>query len=494
MNKTIKIGIIQNEPITADLSRNLRQIVQGYRECLDHGAKFIIAPAHALCGPGVKDLADRTSFLQQTESALEVLAQELGNTPLLLAAYAPLPGLLVPGSADDEDFADAPDFWYDTPTNGVLVPYLLENDCVTELENADVVEIEGMQVYVDVHADEVVIDDLEPDLIVHLDSSAWHAKAVQEEEERHRWEADTNGVPVVTIHPVATAGSSLYGGGSAIYMPGGTTQARLPLFEAAARVVNLSAPATAKALPLAEEVLALALERGIRDTVHQNGYIGVCIPLDDPHSTLLSVLCAEALGAKNVHGITFEGQCANTEQLNIKIKTLSQIELPEELTQELGDTVGDVLSSRVRNTILSTYADKFGLMPLCDITRHDIMMNNFVLFGNAGGYLAPLGNLYEMDTYLLSKYFSEKYDGLFGTLKEPNHPEQDRIIHELADNNISAGTLLLDHVCPFTEDEVRLVQRRIIASAQKRTQIPTVLHIDREQERIDLPAHHRLND
>lgn len=494
MNNHIKIGIIQNEPITADLSRNLRQIVQGYRECLDHGANLIIAPSHALCGAGLQDLADRTSFLQQTESALEVLAQELGSTPLILAAYAPMPGFLMPGNTDGDDIADEPEWWYDNPTNGILVPYILEHDTVTELENADIVDINGLQVYVDVNEEEVVIDDMEPDIIVHLPSTSWHAKAAEGDEERHSWEANVNGVPVVTVHPVATADGSLYGGGSAIYCPGGRTLARLPFFEAAARVINLSAKPTAKALPMDEEVISLALERGIRDSVYQNGYIGVCIPMDEPHSNLLATLCAEALGASNVHGISFKGNTTGAEVLKIKIKTLNEINLSADLLNELGGTVSDILSSRISNTILTTYADRFGLMPLCAITRHDLMMNNFVLFGNAGGYLAPLGNLYEIDAYLLSKYFSEKYDGLFGTLKTPERPEQDRIIHELADNNISAGALLHDHVCPFSEDDVRMVQRRIIASAQKRTQVPMVLHIDSEKERKNLPAHHRLND
>ena len=75
MSKKLKIGLIQNDPITADLSRNLRQIVQGYRECLEHGADIVVASAHALCGAGVKDLAKRISFLQQTEDAIETLGR-----------------------------------------------------------------------------------------------------------------------------------------------------------------------------------------------------------------------------------------------------------------------------------------------------------------------------------------------------------------------------------------------------------------------------------
>lgn len=493
MSTKLKIGIIQNTPITADLSNNLRQIVQGYRECLDHNADLVIAPAYALCGAGVKDLANRTSFLQQTAAALDVLAQELGSTPLLLAAYAPMPSLLLPGE-DDSEVMEEPELWYDTPKVGILVPYLLENDGVTELQNAEIIDINGLQVYVDVNDDEILLDEEEADVIVHLATGSWHANSAHTDEELRRWEAKSNNCPVVCVHPVTTADEILYGGGSGIYLPGNITHTRLPFFEACAKVASLNAKGTAKALPGNEEILSQALEQGIRDTMRFNGYVGVCLSLDEPNSVLLAALCAEAVGASNVHGISFTQNSHQTELLNINIKHFNDIEISADLQAEFNGTMGNVLNARLRTTILTTYADRYGLLPLSNISRHDVMMNNFVLYGNAGGYLAPLGNMYEMDIYMLSTYFNEKYDGLFGILKEPDHPEQDRIIHELQDRNISAGTLLHDHVCPFSEEEVRYVQRRIISSAQKRSQLPMVLRIDNEDERNDFPSHHRLND
>ena len=45
-----KIGIIQTDTLPGDFPNNLRAIVQGYRECLDHGAELVLAPAYALCG------------------------------------------------------------------------------------------------------------------------------------------------------------------------------------------------------------------------------------------------------------------------------------------------------------------------------------------------------------------------------------------------------------------------------------------------------------
>lgn len=488
MTSNIKIGIIQNAPLTADLSRNLRQIVQGYRECLDHGANIIIAPAYSLCGAGLQDLADRHSFLQQTEAALDALSQELGSTPLILGAYAPMPELL---TADDDEEDD-----YTGPQtqHGVIVPYLLENNSVTELENGETVDINGAEVYVDVDEEVVIIDDMAPDIIVHLATQSWYANAAKDDETNRRWEANTNDVPVVCVHHVGTVDGEIYAGGSGIYLPGNKTHTRLPFFETANRAVSLGAGGNANAIPQDEELLALALERGIRDTVHQNGYLGACILLDEPQSYLLAILCAEALGAANVHGLTFCNNTRCADILNINVKALALDNVSAQIANSSDISAQDILRVRLQAAMMTTYADQHALMPLSCITRHDLMLNQFVLYGNTAGYLAPLGNMYEMDTYLLSQYFSEKYAALFGTLNEPTHPEQDRIIHELADNNISAGALLHDYVCPFKEDDIRMVQRRIIASAQKRTQIPPVLFVDKKSERKHYPTHHRLND
>ncbi len=493
MSRKLKIGIIQNDPITADLSRNLRQIVQGYRECLDHGADIVIASAHALCGAGVKDLAKRHSFVQQTEDAIETLAAELSSTPLILGAYAATKPIMQIFE-DMDEFNGETGYLVGNPEESMLVPFLLENGDVTELTPSEVVEIDGTRFYVDLHELELLIDDQDVDVIVHLPVTSWHTSLAQENESNRLWEATANKATVVCVRPVATADGVIYGGGSGVYLPGNVTHTRLPFFEASSKVANTGSTSTARALPANEELLTQALEQGIRDTMRHNGYVGVCLSLDEPHSLLLATLCAEAVGASNVHGISFSQEANHAEKLNIVSKHFKETELNQDVQAEFGNALEDVIRSRQRNTLLTTYADRYGLLPLSSITRHDIMMNNFVLYGNAGGYLAPLGNMYEMDAYLLCKYFNEKYDGLFGTLKEPENPGQDRIIHELADRNISAGALLHEHVCPFSEDDVRAVQRRIIASAQKRTQLPMVLRIDAEYQRLNIPAHHRLND
>ena len=123
------------------------------------------------------------------------------------------------------------------------------------------------------------------------------------------------------------------------------------------------------------------------------------------------------------------------------------------------------------------------------------MLGEFNLYGLSGGHLAPLGNLYDVDIYLLSERFREQYSNLFGSLTAPQTGTTNRIIHELADLNTPPSALLREEMSYlFKENDVRLIQRKLVASAIKRSQLPIILHMDPPLEQLHFPLSHRLND
>ena len=46
----------------------------------------------------------------------------------------------------------------------------------------------------------------------------------------------------------------------------------------------------------------------------------------------------------------------------------------------------------------------------------------------------------------------------------------------------------------FKENDVRLIQRKLLASALKRTQLPIILHADSPDQQLTFPVSHRMND
>lgn len=495
MNTRItKIGIIQNAPLPGDFSVNLRSIVQGYRECLDHGADIVIASAASLCGVEPHNLVTRRSYIQQTRAALDTLSQELGQAPLILAAYTLTISddeLYVGMAGEDDEVCDP---WMQRERSINLVPYLLEKDSVTELENSGKVMINNQSFYTDTSDDEILPEE-EYDFIVRMPCTPWYAGAARADEETRSWEASMAGSTIICCRPVGSVGGNIYGGGSSIYSSTGETLLRLPYFEAAAKVVDLTLPPQARKLPKEEELISSALERGIRDNVRHNGFTGVCVPLDHENSALLATLCIEALGITNVCGISFSPDNKLAEHLGITCFKPDLAGLQTAADSALGEEGSAALRQRLQTAIAMTHAESRGIMLCSPLSRRQIMLGEFCLYGEIAGHLAPLGNLYDVDLYLLSLYLREKYDHVFGSLTEPPHGTTNRIIHELADRNTPPSELLhAENNYLFKENDVRLIQRKILAAALKRTQLPIILHVDAPDEQLSFPVTHRLND
>ena len=144
--------------------------------------------------------------------------------------------------------------------------------------------------------------------------------------------------------------------------------------------------------------------------------------------------------------------------------------------------------------MLSTHSESRGLLLLCPLSRRDIMLGHYTLYGESCGMLAPLGHLYEMDLHMLQQEYKERHSDLFGTLAEPQAPEKDIIIHALADCNVSAGRFIRENNFGLEENEIRQVQRRLISSALKRSQLPFTLQVSAPEEQLHIPSAHRLND
>lgn len=490
-----KIGLIQNAPLAGDFSTNLRAIVQGYRACIDHGADLVVAPAPALCGIEPRSLMNRRSFLRQMGAAMNALSHELGDTPLLLGGYARAFG-------EDElekEYGLHENDYYDEETEPdptvLMVPFLIEKDCVTELEDAAVTEIAGDRLFIATGDEELLPMDDDFDLLVHLPVAPWHTRAAAAARTNYEWEARSNGVPIVSCQAVGTAGQKLFCGGSCVYSAEGRELLRLPFFETAEKVVSLNSKKTAAPLPKEETLLRYALERGIRDTVRNNGYSGVCIPQDHPNAALLTALCTASLGSSNVCGISFGNNKHICETLHCDCLCYDSSELTGHAAGLIHrEAATPALTARLQAAIMSTVAEERGLMLLSPLDRRDIMLGKFTLYGESNGFLAPLANLYEYDLYMLCCLLAEEQPELFGAIAEPERPEQDLIIHKLADCNVAAGSLIMGLNARFKENDVRLIQRQIIASELKRSQLPTILHVDSPEEQLLFPLSHRLND
>ncbi len=498
----MKIGIVQTAPQTADFPANLRAVVQGYRDCIDRGAEFVVADAFALCGPCPGDLKQRSSFLNQTQAALKALAAEIGAVPLLLGAYAPDPAV----SADEDDFWDvdallpetAPD---DRGEDGVsLMPYLLEQDTVSlALDEAIVLE-NGLRLLA-ACGEEVDAFGFDADVLVALPETPWYAGIEAKSDELHSWGAKQEGKPVVCVRPAGGSDGRLWGGGSTVHAADGRLLARLPLFEAASRVVDDPRPKPVAALPEPASLLRRALHMGLKDHVLRNGYEGAAVVLDGrPHALLLAVLAADALGG-NVVLLSGEEPSADVAGL-LKQASLDErlVVLPNAALPPAPDSPGEIPAASWNRRLLMAQAafeaEKKGLMPLGSLCRGELLEGKN-LEPATGTLLLPFGDLYEGDLRLIS--LSMREEGLvvppfFAETPDEADTSLDRAFQLLEDGNRSATELLEQPEFPLDEAVMRKAQRLLIASAWKRRCLPPSLSVTAENARRRYPAMHRLND
>lgn len=493
-----KIGIIQSRSLPGAFPDNLRQIVQGYRECLDHGADIVIAPLTALSGSATDDLKRRRSFLRQMEEATETLAAELAvtDTPLL-TGYCINPLLTLPDDDDDSAWEmddgllyDAEEENYSMHASVITVPCLIQRGTIRILTDGGTATIGNILCHVTTSGEESLPDG-DVDLIIHMPETPWHNLSTETEITIFSWESHATQAPVVCVHPVGSEAGRLFGGGSALYHRNKLT-GLLPLFETACYTLRI--PTSPKATGITPPELITQVEKallfGIRDTVQQQGYTGVCLSLDYPNSKLLAYLCVQALGADNVCGVSFSGE----EYPGIKNIRLQADELLQLAGNILTTNEGEALEQRLKASLMTTFAEEKGLMLLSTLDRHAIMLGDFTLYGEACGYLAPLGNLYQIDSFLLCRHIADKAPEMLHAIAEPPQPEQDRIIHDLSERNISASDILLNNQDGLQENTVRSIQRKIAASALKRTQLPLILRLAAPSEQLTIPLSNRLND
>lgn len=492
-----KIGIIQSRALPGDFSRNLRQLVQGYRECLDRGAEIVISSIYALCGLEPKDLKRKRSFLQQMEAAAETLAAELAVTDVPLITGFCINPLLTPiedefddyWEADDGLLQDTEDESLDMHETVILVPCVIQRGGIRIITDGSTATIADRLCHITTSAEESLPEG-DVDLIIHLPKTPWHNRSAEEEQKICCWESHTAQAPVVCVHPVGTEGGHLYAGGSALYMHHKLVGI-LPYFESDCRTLKTQLYRNAAIThPNLITQVEKALICGIRDTVRQNGYSGVCLPLDHPNGKLLANLCIRALGADNVCGITFNG----VNYSGLECTSLDIAPILASAVEKINPEYAPGLESRLKGSLLASVAEEKGMMLLSAMDRPELMLGQFTLYGESCGYLAPFGNLYHVDLFLLCRHIAETDPDMLHAIPEPPNPEQDRLIHDLTERNIGASDILSHRQDAPEENLVRSVQRKIISSALKRTQIPLVLSISSPKEQLDFPLSNRLND
>ena len=514
----MRIGIAQLNSTVGDLTGNLALAIDAYEQLLGQGVDLVVYPELMLCGYPPRDLLLKENFGRDCLNSLEEFARCTGPTPALIG----FPEINEKGSG--EPFFNAAawcvegsvcqtfrkrllptydvfdeDRYFAPGDSSPMINFKDKRIAVTICE--DVWNSEGNLYPNDPLED---ISGKKPDLLINLSASPWYAGKEAKRIDLLAVVARKVKCPVTYVNAVGGNDELVFDGFSLSLNAKGELMTSSRSFSEAIEIHDLSDESTSeKDEPLAEENLRKALVLGLRDYAHKSGFskglIGLSGGID---SAVTAALAVEALGAKNVIGISLPSAISSdhskddardlAKNLGIEFNTLPIQKIVDAATEELqplfGDRPADVteenLQARARALLLMAVSNKLGALLLTTGNKSELAVGYCTLYGDMCGGLAVISDVPKTQVFALALHLNK--DGIVipeNTIEKPPsaelRPDQkdsdslpeydvlDAILHAYVEEGKSISTLLSSG---YDEETVRRIVRLVDLNEYKRKQ------------------------
>ncbi len=531
----MKVGIIQSNPVAGALRYNADMLLSMTADAARQGAELCLSPELSLCGHNVGDLLLKSDFVADCKEALEDLARrhgEAGLPPLVLGAPVANP---VPQGKPLQNCAVF-------LRNGtafvlgrkVLLPCGGIHDDPRWFERGiacGVLHHKGWRLAVTVGEDvwndrtfwkERRTYDADPvaefmaaggaDGLLNI-TAIPYAQGMQSMHRRMLgWTAAHYRVPVLSANCVGGNDARIYPGGSPAFSGDGALLACAPLFEEAVLVVDLAAgkPAPVEKDPLLEDELLAAMTVGTRDFVRKCGFSDVVVGLSGGiDSALVAAVGVEAFGPEHVFGLlmpspyssrgSLDDALALARNLGIRTRTIPIEPMLEAFRRGFAASEGEDLiglteenvQSRIRCALLMAQAAQNRALLLNTGNKSEAAVGYCTLYGDSGGALSVIGDLYKNQVYAVSRRLNavkgreiiprstlekapsaELRPGQKDSDSLPPYDVLDAILHNHLENNCGAEALI---ELGFERDTVLRVLAMVRGAEFKRRQAPPAL-------------------
>ena len=528
---SMNIGLAQFNSVIGDFPGNVKRILAAYRTCLDAGADLVLTPELSLVGYPPRDLVFKSQFVPKCLQALDYLAGEIREVPLLVGYvdhhHPTKPGKPFRNAAawlgngviqhriwktllptydvfDERRYFEPGDSCEPILWNGHRIGVTICEDIWTETylqrpfyDRDPIVELTTKGI----------------DLLVNLSASPFHLGKPLLRRAMIGGLARKAKVPVVYCNAVGANDQLVFDGHSMVTTNDGRIHTQLTGFLETCAIVDpfTSAPQTDAPLSSCDaEQLYQALVLGVRDYVTKCGFSTVCLGLSGGiDSALTAAIAADALGPKNVHGLTMpspyssrgsvEDSFALAKNLGIhcdevpiknafeSIKATMQPlfkDKPEDVTEEN-------MQARLRGLMLMALSNKDNHLLLTTGNKSELAVGYCTIYGDMCGGLAVISDLPKGRVYEVSRWINREREIIpWNTIDKPPsaelRPDQkdqdtlpaydvlDGILELYVENQLSADEIISRG---FEESTVRWVQRRVDLNEWKRHQAAPGLRV-----------------
>ncbi len=530
MNAFMNIGIAQINSIIGDFPGNVKRILAAYRECLEAGADLVVTPELSLVGYPPRDLVFKSQFVPKCLQALDYLAGEIREVPLLVGYvdhhHPSHPGKPFRNAAawlengqiqhriwktllptydvfDERRYFEPGDFCDPILWKGQRIGVTICEDIWTE-------DYLQRPFYDRDPVEELTAKGI--DLLLNLSASPFHLGKPLLRRAMIGGIARKAKVPVVYCNAVGANDQLVFDGHSLVTDGNGHITTQAPGFLESCTVVDPFSTTT-EDTPLTScdsEQLYEALVLGVRDYVTKCGFSTVCLGLSGGiDSALTATIAADALGPENVRGLTMpspyssrgsvDDSFALAKNLGIRCDEVPIQNAFESVKATLRpifegkpeDVTEENIQARLRGLMLMALSNKENHLLLTTGNKSELAVGYCTIYGDMCGGLAVISDLPKIKVYEISRWINREREIIpWNTIDKPPsaelRPDQkdqdtlppyeilDGILSLYVEHQLSANEIISRG---FEETTVRWVQRRVDLNEWKRHQAAPGLRV-----------------
>ena len=524
----MRIGIAQINGVVGDFPGNAKRILAAYRECLEKGAELVVTPEMSLVGYPPRDLVFKSQFVPKCLQALDYLADEIREVPLIVGYVDFHTGQIGKpfrnAAAWLEGGVVKARFWKTLlPTYDVFD----ERRYFEPGESCESFLWKGRRIGVTICEDIWTEDylqrpfyDRDPvaelsakgiDFLINLSASPFHLGKPACRRQMLGDVASEAGVPVVYCNSVGGNDQLVFDGHSMLVDAAGNPVAQLSGFADECRVADVFFTGEPETIPTGDtEQLYEALVLGLRDYVRKCGFSTVCLGLSGViDSALTAVIAADALGPENVRGLTMpspyssrgsvEDSFALSEKLGIRCDEVSISDAFAAVKRSMSpvferkgeDVTEENMQARLRGLFLMSLSNKDNHLLLTTGNKSELAVGYCTIYGDMCGGLAVISDLPKTKVFEVSRWVNRDRERIpWNTITKPPSAELrpyqkdqdtlpeydvlDAILELYVEQHLGAEEIVERG---FEETMVRWIQRRVDLNEWKRQQAAPGLRV-----------------
>jgi NAD+ synthase (glutamine-hydrolysing) len=526
----MKVGLAQINSVVGDFPGNVKRILAAYRECLEAGADLVITPELSLVGYPPRDLVFKSQFVPKCLQALDYLAGEIREVPLLVGYvdhhHPSRPGKPFRNAAAWLENGSIQHRIWKTllPTYDVFD----ERRYFEPSDNCEPIWWKGKRIGVTICEDIWTEDYLQRplyerdpveelsakgiDLLVNLSASPFHLGKPLTRRAMIGGIARSAKVPVVYCNAVGANDQLVFDGHSLVASVNGRILTQMTGFSEVCRVVDPFTPTDEDdSLSSCDaEQLYHSLVLGVRDYVTKCGFSSVCLGLSGGiDSALTATIAADALGPENVSGLTMPSPYSSRGSVDdsfalAKNLGIRCVEVPIRNAFEAvkatmepvfagkpEDVTEENMQARLRGLMLMALSNKENHLLLTTGNKSELAVGYCTIYGDMCGGLAVISDLPKVRVYEVSRWINREREIIpWNTIDKPPsaelRPDQkdqdtlppyeilDGILALYVENQLSADEIISRG---YEETTVRWVQRRVDLNEWKRHQAAPGLRV-----------------